>query len=276
MDEINITKTKKCNHCKDEKILDQFYKDKNAKDGYESKCKKCRKQYLEIGPKNKRIQLIPEDINNKICCKCKIENKKLNFPKNKGNKDGYANQCKQCYKQYSIENFENQAKYKKQYKNREDFKQREKEYAKKPKAILNKKIYIKKWKKQNPNYHSNYQKERSNKDINFKLQKYIRTRFYHAIKNNSKFSSVIVLLGCSIEDFKQHLEKQFKPEMTWLNHGEIWEIDHIEGCCKFDLSKEEEQEKCFHFSNCQPLFKTTEIAQSFGYLNEIGNRDKEK
>ncbi len=41
----------------------------------------------------------------------------------------------------------------------------------------------------------------------------------------------------------------------------------------FDLTKEEEQKLCFHYTNLQPLFKTTQIANSLGY-NEIGNRDK--
>mgnify|MGYP003522388959 CR=1 FL=1 len=81
-------------------------------------------------------------------------------------------------------------------------------------------------------------------------------------------------LGCSLIELKIYLEELFKPEMNWSNHGEIWEIDHIKPISSFDLNIIEEQRKCFYFSNLQPLFKTTEIAESFGYLNEIGNRDK--
>ena len=33
------------------------------------------------------------------------------------------------------------------------------------------------------------------------------------------------------------------------------------------------QKQCFHYTNTQPLFKTTSIAESLGY-NELGNRDK--
>lgn len=40
------------------------------------------------------------------------------------------------------------------------------------------------------------------------------------------------------------------------------------------LLNKEEQKQCFNFTNFQPLFKTTEIAKSFGYINEIGNREK--
>jgi hypothetical protein len=81
-------------------------------------------------------------------------------------------------------------------------------------------------------------------------------------------------LGSTIEECRLYLESQFKPEMTWENHGEVWEIDHIIPCSSFDLTDTEQQKQCFHYSNTQPLFKTTSIAESFGYKNEIGNRNK--
>lgn len=62
--------------------------------------------------------------------------------------------------------------------------------------------------------------------------------------------------------------------MNWQNWGTVWELDHILPCVSFDLTKLEEQQKCFHYTNLQPLFKTTEIAESYGYKNEIGNRNK--
>ena len=62
--------------------------------------------------------------------------------------------------------------------------------------------------------------------------------------------------------------------MTWDNHGEIWEIDHIIPCSKFNLTEEKQQKECFHYTNLQPLFKTTKIAESFGYNDQIGNRNK--
>lgn len=61
------------------------------------------------------------------------------------------------------------------------------------------------------------------------------------------------MIGCSIEELKQYLEKQFKEGMTWDNYGE-WHIDHIIPCAAFDLTKEEEQLKCFNYTNLQPLW----------------------
>ena len=33
-------------------------------------------------------------------------------------------------------------------------------------------------------------------------------------------------MGCSYENFKQHLENKFAEGMTWNNHGD-WHMDHI-------------------------------------------------
>jgi len=57
----------------------------------------------------------------------------------------------------------------------------------------------------------------------------------------------------SLDFLKQYLKKQFRPGMTWDNYGK-WHIDHIIPCCKFDLSKPKEQQKCFHYTNLQPLW----------------------
>lgn len=62
------------------------------------------------------------------------------------------------------------------------------------------------------------------------------------------------LLGCSITDFRQHIEKQFLPNMSWNNYG-TWQIDHIKPCSSFNLSYPEQQAICFHYSNMQPLWK---------------------
>jgi hypothetical protein len=145
---------------------------------------------------------------------------------------------------------------------------------------------IKNWeennKDKNKKYHKKYDKiqkpiwykNKYHTDVEFKMIELLRKRINSSLKNNSKSNSTKTLLGCTVQECRLHLEKQFKPEMTWCNHGKIWEIDHIKPCASFDLIKEEEQKKCFHFLNLQPLFKTTEIAESFGYQNEIGNRNK--
>lgn len=144
----------------------------------------------------------------------------------------------------------------------------------------------------NPEYYSNiskksYQKNKQkyydrfnllyNNDIEFKLSNNLRVVLNQKLKKNNskKQQSVIKLIGCTIQEFKEHITQQFLPEMAWSNHGEIWELDHIIPCASFNLSILEEQQKCFHYTNYQPLFKTTKIAYQLGYPNYIGNRNKQ-
>lgn len=98
-----------------------------------------------------------------------------------------------------------------------------------------------------------YQNNRYNNDIQYKIKTTLRNRFYSAIIKGFKVKSVLKLLGCSIEECKIYIEKKFKHGMSWENHGKVWEIDHIKPCNSFDLTKLEEQEKCFHYTNLQPL-----------------------
>jgi len=81
----------------------------------------------------------------------------------------------------------------------------------------------------------------------------LRHRIKEAIKHNYKSAHTLELLGCSIEQLKQHLETHFQAGMTWKNYGK-WHVDHIKPCARFDLSKSEEQKICFNYKNLQPLW----------------------
>jgi len=83
----------------------------------------------------------------------------------------------------------------------------------------------------------------------------MRSRLYTALKKNHKSASTLQLVGCSIQQLKEYLEKQFQKGMSWNNNNKKgWEIDHIIPCELFDLSKKSEQKKCFHYTNLQPLW----------------------
>lgn len=112
----------------------------------------------------------------------------------------------------------------------------------------------------------NYRKENRNKintynyqyykNIENRLRKNLRSRLSCAIKNNQKSGSAISDLGCSIEEFKKHVESKFLPEMAWNNWSyNGWHIDHIKPLASFDLTKEEELKKACHYSNLQPLWQ---------------------
>jgi hypothetical protein len=64
-----------------------------------------------------------------------------------------------------------------------------------------------------------------------------------------------IIGGVTGQFFKQYVEAQFTPEMTWENHGSYWELDHTIPIMSFDVSIESEMLKAFHYSNCKPLKK---------------------
>lgn len=99
--------------------------------------------------------------------------------------------------------------------------------------------------------------ERYNSDPQFNLAIKFRRRIYMAIRGQytKRAKTTIELLGCSYQELKKHIEQQFTEGMTWevLLKGKI-HIDHILPLASFDLTKEEEQKKAFHYSNLQPLW----------------------
>jgi hypothetical protein len=100
-----------------------------------------------------------------------------------------------------------------------------------------------------------YFRTRRQIDPKFRILHILRTRLNHAIKSQkvSKSDTTLNLVGCSIDFLKNFLKTKFVSGMSWENYGE-WEIDHIRPCCSFDLSDPEEQKKCFHYTNLQPLW----------------------
>ena len=92
-----------------------------------------------------------------------------------------------------------------------------------------------------------------------RLSNSLRSRIRNTILNKNESSSN--LTGCSIDFLIGWLEAKFVDDMSWDNYGSIdhdttrgWHIDHIKPCSSFDLSSEEEQRKCFHYTNLQPLW----------------------
>ena len=63
------------------------------------------------------------------------------------------------------------------------------------------------------------------------------------------------LIGCSMNVFFAHLERQFQQGMGWHNYGRTgWHIDHIIPCAVFDLSRSDQQRLCFRYTNLRPTW----------------------
>jgi hypothetical protein len=140
------------------------------------------------------------------------------------------------YKQYQEKNYEETREYRLEWK--------------------------KKYYQDNKEARAKYMREYKSKNPHVKLQASIRAYISQSLKKEKK---CIEYLDCSWSVFYEYIENQFLPEMNWENYGVIWEVDHIEPLSKGGS---------FHYTNTQPLFKTTKIAESFGYIGYIGNRNK--
>jgi len=110
-----------------------------------------------------------------------------------------------------------------------------------------------------------YEKARKKTDPAFKLLKTLRSRLSNAVTTIKKSDTTFNLTNCSINFLMGYLEGKFTEGMTWENHGE-WHIDHITPCCSFNLEKDDEQKKCFHYTNLQPLWATDNLVKGGKYI----------
>jgi hypothetical protein len=225
----------------------------------------------------------------KSCIKCKniFEVNSINFHQRKQSKDGFENLCKNCKKeydkQYTLANKETRyAKCREWNKlNKEKLVESTQNWIqnnqKKHKEI--KKKAFKKYmlnpenKSKRREYDKEYIKQKRQNNIEYKIKDSVGSMINYHLKKR-KIESTIEYLGCSVGEYLEYLENMFLKEMSWENYGIVWEIDHKIPISTFNLNQEENIYKAFNYQNTQPLFKTTEIAESFGYTDQIGNRNK--
>lgn len=152
-------------------------------------------------------------------------------------------------------------------KNSEKMKQYNREYSRK---------FVAKKLEDNPNYHKEryqeiikknpetykndrrrkYFRDRRKTDPHFRMKEVLKGRLYNALRdqNATKSANTLDLLGCDLEFFEKYMEDGFTPEMSWENHGEFWEADHVVPIDFFDLASPLHQKISFHYLNYNPLY----------------------
>ena len=247
---------KKCIKCDKKLGLKLFFKDKRNKDGYRGTCKICE-GYLKEKPKevactscgeiklfeefplwkNKCKECVKDDrieskrktasklyvkervhieVYSKVCIKCNIHKDINEFTVRNDSIDGYRNTCKSCFNiNHNITG---------------------KIYRQTHKKELLKKDLI-------------YRKNRMETDPLYKATIIARNIIRKSLTKMgyTKNSRTFDILGCSYEDFKNHIENQFLENMTWDNRDK-WHIDHI-----VPLSFCENEEECIKLNNYKNL-----------------------
>ena len=107
-----------------------------------------------------------------------------------------------------------------------------------------------------------YYRKRRKEDPIFHLHYIMSNLILTSLKTGTKTKKTEELLGYSIQELKEHLEKQFEPWMTWENHGltatqpcQTWHIDHIIPINTFHIEEPGDAEftKCWSLENLRPL-----------------------
>ena len=215
---------KTCSKCQLELHLEQFCKDKTKKDGHRSQCKACvselNKKYREENKekisehKNKYYEEKREKIK---------EYKKKHYEENK---EKINERTRKYYK-------ENKEKIMKYYEeNKEKVSERQKKYSKEHKEERNE-----------------YRRNRFKTDKGFGILCRLRARLHKVLKGKNKSASTMKLVGCTIEELLNHLEK---TKVEGKDYSDA-HVDHIRPCASFDLTDPEQQRECFHYTNLQWL-----------------------
>jgi hypothetical protein len=171
----------------------------------------------------------------KTCTKCNIEKSLIDFYSHPKTQDGKQSSCKKCCVKTQIPHSK---KYFQKYPNKRNENQKQ-------------------WRR----------KEKQNNPL-FKLSENISSLMCNAFKRACKGkypkqSRTTEILGCTLDEFIQHLQDQFHPEMTIENHGQgigKWNIDHIVPISS--AKTEEDIYKLNHYTNFQPLWWEDNIAKS--------------
>lgn len=214
----------------------------------------------------------------KVCKECHTEKELEEFPKHKQMKDGYLNQCKLCknayLRKYGQDNKEKLRENARQYYNRnqEKIKTRVRNHRnlhveeineKRREKYLNDEQYrmkrLKECSKSNKKCRPLRRKvARENKSESYYLE-LCRKRMWHAFNGRAaKSKKTKELLGCDGQFLKKYLENT-KVEGKDYSHAHI---DHIIPCSSFDMTDEEQQKKCFHYTNLQLLPACENLAKS--------------
>lgn len=210
----------------------------------------------------------------KNCKRCNNDYEIEMFGKNKTAKDGYRNICKECTKaalniksldEYSVCSVCGEEKQRVNFAYRTNICKLCRNIHDKEKRGENREEYnikAREWRAANKDRINTNKREReqSRRDAEplYRLRHNLSTRLYMAV--SKKVGNTFELVGCSKDELATFLEAEFTEGMTWDNYG-MWHVDHMRPCCAFDLEDPEEQKKCFHWTNLQPLWASANCSK---------------
>ena len=210
----------------------------------------------------RKEHIIENDIEKKHCPKCNLWKSLNEYNKQSSSWDKLGRMCRLCYCEYKNAKRKNDiTKYHEKdmiYNEKYKSSGRRKEvsairYQNKKEDIIKQCVdYNTRKYKNDPYYRSIFL-------LRSRIGKILRER------NIGKQNKSYDLLGCTKNEFIKYFEAKFTEGMLWEKVGKEIHIDHIKPCCSFDLTTEEEQKKCFHYTNLQPLWGKDNLSKGGKY-----------
>lgn len=290
---------KVCCRCDGTKTIDQYHRCKKAVDGLQERCRECHKKAMwkEPKPRRKSYQAYAHEGRMvKECTKCHGIKDTSEFhshrKKDRPKQDGLSSLCKICQLERSTayiatpKGQENTRKTRKRHyaRHADKCKELSRRYQANPEN--RKKINARRKMKmeEDPEHRQKVvdrqrvyradpdnrarrnadEKARRESDPAYKLLTYARNFIRQAILDNLKSAHTEEMLGCTVDQFKSHIESQFVDGMSWDNWGneeEEWSIDHILPCELFDFSLPSHQMTCFRRENVRPIWHKENISK---------------
>ena len=231
--------TKNCTTCKKDLTIDLFYFDKSKSFGVSNQCKKCKKNYNDSYRIKAGIKPVGSGNHNNHkggrpkSTKASVTIKKTDpdyFKKR--NREDYLRRKREdpdYFKRQYLKRKEKDPDFKKAEYNRYYKKNKDKILAKKKQKFDSDPVYA----------------------LGVRIRNLIRGSFTK--KGKRKNSKTVMILGCTIPEFHNHIENLFVEGMNWDNRSE-WDIDHIIPIAS--AKTEEDVIRLNHYSNLQPLWSS--------------------
>jgi hypothetical protein len=211
----------------------------------------------------------------KQCIRCKIfKNIDGFYFYAKGNY--YRGTCRECHnadvKAWRDSHRKEVQERDRQYYQTKNYKKWRAEYRKRPEILAKERAQVIKYRSQPDTYKKRreylnrpdikkrtryLQNKRLKENIQIRLNVRISGAIRHSLKNGKQWYHWEDLVGYTVDDLKQHLEKQFKNGMSWDNYRhDGWHIDHIIPLKAFNFSSygDIDFKRAWALDNLQPLW----------------------
>lgn len=224
-----------------EKVLEQQkrYKENNREEFLRNRREREQRQRDEIKLEQEILKsqqiTVNYPPNYKICSKCKT----LKHQENYNKKRGFCKECESSSnKKYLLENGD-------------AIRARQRQYHKDNPEIV--KATAKRH-RQSEAFKIRHALPENR--INRNMHQYIKFALNEVgLKKDGR--ATMKYVGCTRQFFRDYIQSQFQPGMTWENYGnrkDNWSVDHYLPKEAFNILNQEEQDTCFNWKNCRPMW----------------------